>query len=629
MKELEAQYQIKQKLNQLEQGYQQRNLPPIQGPISPQMQLGLQQIPTAQSEKESWKRLVAESLPIATDIGLTVLAPQSLGPRLGLKAPLAIDALNLAMRSLFAGAGGAIGEYGRQKILGEPTDINRIRLQAGMGAGGEILGSGMLGGAKKGTRPIINFAADATTLSKPFTRAAIRAQRETQKQIKEKTTGRMIDFIEKFYEKPKAGGFDITPLEREFGGQRRSAILPDGSIGKFEPRKPTSYSSGLRKGGERRIAPDERIILSEAIQPIPSDIAGKKVGEALKKQFDFEEVYRPWTESVDRIAAEQGGIVPVDDASQMLGELFDKFQNNRRTEQETINEISRWLGFSGSKDKPLINAIIKDIHEDGYMDPGDVKFLMSKFWKSYGKSTTAKANRWKEAFKAAFLDDLDKFGVGAAQAKKVADKTFAATHNFIRESPAAAKILGRMNFGKSDRLYFEEYPGRVSEAIFGKSDTIKNMINTKKDPEAIMKLRNAVTNTKGGEEAWTAITFNYISDLIRGSIKQAPDTGKSIIAPAELAEKIYQAQDTIRAALPVGTWNRLKNEADFLSSIAYQFEKLDVQEGYDIFTSYGILHPRGKAIIEKIGKAGGFTGKQLIKATGHLMLPQMDNNGSK
>lgn len=619
MRELEAQYQQKQKIDQLERRYQK-------GPIST---ITGKPVPTPAEEFSARKKLIAEGLPIAADIGLTALAPQTLGPRLGLKAPLAIDALNLAMRSLFAGAGGAIGEYGRQKILAQPTDIGRIKSQAAIGAGGEVVGSAALAGAKRAIRPIINLAADATTLSKPFTRAAIRAQRETQKQIKEKTTGRMIDFIENFYERPKAGGLDMTPLEREFGGQRRSAILPDGSIGKFEPRKPTSYSAGLRRTGERRIAPDERIVLSEAIQPVSSDIAGKKVGEALKKQFDFEEVYRPWTESVDRIAAEQGGIVPVDDASQMLGELFDKFQNNRRTEQETINEISRWLGFSGSKDKPLINAIIKDIREDGYMDPGDVKFLMSKFWKSYGKTTTAKANRWKEAFKAAFLDDLDRFGIGAAQAKKVADKTFAATQKFIRESPSAAKILGRMNFGKSDRLYFEEYPGRIPEVIFGKSDTIKNMINTKKDPEAIMQLRNAITNTKGGEETWTAITFNYISDLIRGSIKQAPDTGESIIAPAELAEKIYQAQDTIRAALPVGTWNRLKKEADFLSSIAYQFEKLDVQEGYDIFTSYGILHPKGKEIIEKISKVGGLAGKQLIKATGHLMLPQMSNNGTK
>lgn len=269
----------------------------------------------------------------------------------------------------------------------------------------------------------------------------------------------------------------------------------------------------------------------------------------------------------------------------------------------------------------MVSSIINDIYEDGYMAPADVKFLMSRFWKkSYGKAT-AKANTWKEGFKNTFLSDLDRYGFGAAEARKKADAIFGSVQNFMRESPAASKILGRMNFGKSDRLYFQEFPGRISETIFGKADSIKNMVATKKDPDAIMKLRRFVQGSEGGEETWTAITFNYLSDLIRGSIKQAPDTGKSIIAPAELAEKIYQAQDTIRAALPVGTWNRLKKEADHLTSVASQFQRLEVDEGYDIFTAFGILHPKGQKIVEKIGKGAGWTGKSLLKTVGHLSVP--------
>lgn len=563
-KDLETEYQksLKQSgvksLPQYEKNYQKALK---QGQIST---ITGKPIPTTQEQIYAGKKVAAEMAPIVGDIALTALAPEFELGQLGLKSPLAVKAINAAMRAVGAGTGGAIGEYGRQKILGQSIDPERIKLQAALGAGGELGGSALIAGGKRLARPLINWTADATQIAKPFARAAIKYQRNLQQSIKEKTTGRMLNFIERF--------------------------------------------SGM-----------------------PPDIAGKKVGTALKGQLDFEQVYKPWTEAIDRIAAENNGIIPLDDATQAITDLVEKFSNNKRSRRDAINEASRWLGFSGSKDKPMVNAIINEIYEDGYMAPADVKFLMSRFWKSYGTKTTAKANTWKEAFKASFLDDLDRYGFGAAQARKVADQTFGSIQNFIRESPAADKILSRMNFGKSDRLYFEEYPGRVAETIFGKSDNIKNMINTKKDPEAIMQLRNVITNTGGGEEAWTAISFNYISDLMRSSIKQAPDTGKSIILPAELAEKIYQAEDTIRAAFPAGTWNRLKKEADHLFSVASKFEKLEVNEGYDIFTSFGVLHPKGQKIIEKIGKGGAWTGKQLLKTAGHLAGPPalMSAHGTK
>lgn len=547
MKELEAQYQQKQKIDQLERRYQK-------GPIST---ITGKPVPTPAEEFSARKKLIAEGLPIAADIGLTALAPQTLGPRLGLKAPLAIKALNLAMRSLGAGAGGALGEYGRQKILGQPTDLSQMGLQGAIGAGSEILpaaGGAAVSGIKKAAKPIMNLIGEAPIIGS-FSRPMVRAARIKQRKIREEGATKMFKFVEQF-------------------------------------------------------------------QETPGDIAGKKVGEALKGQMDLNEVYKPWSESVDRIAAEQGGVVPIDDASQMIGELFDKFQGNRRTEQETINKISRWLGFSGSKEKPMINGIIEDILEDGYLDPGDVKFLMSKFWKSYGKSTTAKANRWKESFKTAFLGDIDKLGHGAAQAKIYADKVAKANYQFIRESPTTETLLMGMNFGKSDIPYFEANPGRVTQAIFGKSDTLKNIANTRKDPESIMQLRNAVTNTTDGEKTWTAISFNYISDLINGSIKQVPDTGKYFIAPAEVAAKIRSAESTLRAALPAGTWNRLKNEANKLSDMARTIDNLEVNEAYDVFTAFGVLHPKAQNIIKEISKSGGLVGKPALKIAGHAIASQ-------
>lgn len=521
-------------------------------------------IPTAAEQIHMGKKVAAEALPIAADIAMTVAAPQFKGAQLGLKAnSLGIKGINALMRMAGAGTGGAIGEFARQKMMGEPRDIGKIDLQALLGAGTEGIGTLATAGGRRAVRPLVNWTADASQLAKPFARAAVKYQRRLQQEIKEKTTNRMLNFVEKFTGR--------TPTE-----------------------------------------------------------SGKSIGSALQKETDFTTIYKPWIESVDRIAAENGGVIPLEDSVQEIGELIEKFANNRKSRSDAVNEAISWLGLTGKKDRPMVASIMKDIYEDGYMDPSDVKFLMSKLWKGYGK-ITAKANNWKEAFKASFLSDLDRFGHGAMEARQIADETAKKVYDFMANSPTSQKILSRMNFGKSDRLYFQEYPNRITEAIFGKTDTLKNMVNSRKDPEAIKQLRKFISNSPEGEEAWTAISFNYISDMIRGSIKQAPDTGKSIILPAELAEKIYQSEDTIKAALPLGTWNRLKKEAQFLSSMANKFDKLDINDGYDIFTSFGILHPKGQKIIEKIGKGAQQTGKVLLKTVGHTLGPPalMSTHGSK
>ena len=358
------------------------------------------------------------------------------------------------------------------------------------------------------------------------------------------------------------------------------------------------------------LATQRAVSFAESLGGVEPEKAGMAVGEGLDGKADYARIYAPWNEAVERIAKAGKGEVLLDDTTQYISEMMDKFRATAKTENQAIKEMVNWMGFAG--DARTVNTI-KQIMRDGYVGPGDAKYVMANFWKkSYG-STTDAANKWKEGLKVKFLGDVERQEPGAAAAKQLSDKTFQAVHQFLRESPGANKIISRMDFGRSDRLYFQDYPEKVGEIIF------------KKQPDEILQLRNAVSMEKGGDEAWKMLSMNHVADLVRSSMQRAKDTGRMIVRPAELAEKIYAAEDKIKAAMPLGEWKRLKDEADHFASIAEKFETIQVNEGFDLFEAWAVLSPKSQAIAKKALDVTLGTVKQGAKIGLHLGAGEYDS----
>jgi hypothetical protein len=472
------------------------------------------------------REVIAEALPIAGDIALSVAAPEIKG------ASWTVKALNALMRGSGSALGSFLGDIGRQKVLGQnKIDLGEAGRQAAMGAIGEVGTSAAIGALKHGGKPLLSLAGDFSQMAKGLSRKAAVQLQKMQVDTKNLATKRAIDFMESL-----------------------------GASSKEE--------------------------------------AGMAVGNVLAGKMDFAKIYKPWNEAVDKIAERGNGEILMDDTTQYISDMLSKFRDTSKNDDQAIKHFMNWLGFEGDTRSVLT---IKQMMRDGYLGPNDAKYVMANFWKKKYGTVTDAANQWKEGLKSAFLGDIDKQSFGAAASKDLADKTFAAINQFMRESPGAKKIISKMDFGRSDRLYFQDFPERVGDIIF------------KKQPDEIMKIRNAVVSESGGEEAWKMLSFNYISDLIRSAMKREDFTGKLFVRPAELAEKILASENTIKAAMPISEWKRLAQEAQYFASVAPQFEKLLVNDAFDVFEAWAVLSPKSQAIAKKV--LGGImtTGKQATK----------------
>lgn len=484
------------------------------------------------------REVIAEALPIAGDIALTAMAPEVKG------ASALAQVANYMIRAGAAGAGGFVGELGRQKVLGRrELDIAQALRQGATGAIGEA-GTGLAVGAlKRGAEPLINLAADFTTAAKPLSRKAFAYLSKTQAKTKNLATQRAIDFVESL-------------------------------------AAPTAEEAGLA------------------------------VGKAIAGKTDFAKIYKPWNDAIDQIAKSNRNEILLDDTTQYLQEGINKFYTGKKTEDKAIKEFTEWLGFSNDARSV---ATIKQMMRDGYVGPNDAKYVMANFWrKSYG-STTDAANTWKQGLKTSFLSDIERQSPGAAIAKDIGDKVYASMNQFMRESPAAKRIIQKMDFGRSDRLYFEDFPERVGDIIF------------KKSPDEIRQLRNAVVTEKGGDEAWKMLSLNNVRNIFESSMSRNPVTGKLSVKPAELADKILQSEEVIKASMPLGEWNRLRDEAYYFADMANKFETIPVNDGFGLLEAWSILSPKSHKFFKSAFKGILATGKQATKASLHLGASLYDN----
>jgi flagellin-specific chaperone FliS len=348
----------------------------------------------------------------------------------------------------------------------------------------------------------------------------------------------------------------------------------------------------------KNLATQRAIDFMESLGATSTEEAGMSVGKALAGKADFAKIYKPWNDAVDKIAERGNGEILMDDTTQYISDMLSKFRDTAKNEDQAVKHFMNWLGFEG--DVRSVQTI-KQMMRDGYLGPNDAKYVMANFWKKKYGTVTDAANQWKEGLKSAFLGDIDKQSFGAAAAKDVADKTFAAVNQYLRESPASKKIISKMDFGRSDRLYYQDFPERVGDIIF------------KKQPDEIMKVRNAVVTEPGGEEAWKMLTLNHVTDLIRSAMKREDFTGKLIVRPAELAEKILANENTLKAAMPLGEWKRLAQEAQYFASVAPKFEKIPVDDAFDLFEAWSVLSPKSQKIAKKAIGGALKLGKQASK----------------
>lgn len=429
--------------------------------------------------------------------------------------------------------------------------------------------------------------------------------------IKQKMMGDETDLKKAGVQAAIGAGTEVVPSLVVSGFKKAKPALEMAAdftgLGKTVGRKASKIA--LNKQQQvKTLATDRALNFMESMTSGTPEIAGQRVGQAIKNVTDSSIAYGPWNDIVSDIAKKNKNEILLDDTAQYLGDLFKKFKNNFKTDEKALSEMASWLGYSG--DKRTVNTL-REILNDGYIGPNDAKYIMSSFWKkSFGK-TTDKANTWKEGLKNIFLNDVEKQGVGAKSAKEFADKAHGAFKDFFRQSPGAQKIVDRMNFGKSDQLYYQGNPELVGKQIF------------KRQPDEIYQIRNAVNLDPDGEQAWNMLSMDYVRGIIESSFTTAKGSGKRVIYPAQLAEKLEAAGDRIKAAMPE-SWPRIKAEIDHFRQIAPQFDTLTVNEGFDIFESFAMLYPKGQNFVKEAYRAASPMGKPVIKIVGHSVPGQID-----
>ena len=342
---------------------------------------------------------------------------------------------------------------------------------------------------------------------------------------------------------------------------------------------------------------------------------GMKIGEVLKGKTDWDKVYSDPNEMIKYLSKNSSdGLIQLDNASQMFGDLIRKYDSEfqglanatgrNRGEAKAVDAAINWMGFKvGSKEARLF----KEFAYDESITPRNANFLVKKIWKSHSTDPHQVVS-WKEAFKDNIIQDIQK-GAGNKidfeAALKASDKIFGDTNNWFRNNPTADAIISKMGFGRSETRYFQEYPERVINRLY------------KASPEQLKNIKQAVIKEPGGDAAWAGLEFNYVKDMYAQSMKQAKGTGKRELLPDDLALRIWDSEDTIKAINP-DLWPGLKKQADLYSEMAKRFEPVDTTTGMDLFSAWGVLKPKQKALLSKTGKVVGGITKRATKAGIHM-----------
>jgi len=507
-------------------------------------------------QSASSKQALETVLPIAGDIAGTALAPQFTLPAKGIN--LLPRAANLISRMTGSGVGSFGGSALADWILGQDVDTEQAKQEAMTGAAGEAITSALgvsakapLWLGKKIGKPIINMAADFTRLGGVTSRQSAKVLNKTRQRIMGETTEHALDFTKRLGTKTKTE-------------------------------------------------------------------TGMEIGEALRKKIDWNKVYKEPNAIIDLASKTGKGDILLENAQESFQELVKNFMGQitpggkQMGERQAIDEAIKWLGFTSTSKE---GRMLREFYFDEAVRGKDVNYLIKRIWKTYGDDPK-KVVDWKEGFKRNITEDIQRLAgesvdfVGSLQK---ADKIFGETNNWFRQNPTAKSLIDKMQFGRADRLYFEEYPERAVERIL------------KSSPEQISNIRKAIIAEEGGKEAWAGLEMNYLRDIYRQAMREAPDTGKVVVQPAKLANLIYESEKTVKAVNP-GLWQPLKKEADYYLKISSQFEAIDTTTGMDVFKAWGILSPRSKKFVERLGKEAVGLTRRATKAGLHLGGQQVFTN---
>jgi hypothetical protein len=347
------------------------------------------------------------------------------------------------------------------------------------------------------------------------------------------------------------------------------------------------------------------------------------IGKKLDEMQDFTTAYKGWNDLIEKAAKEQHGEVLLEDSYDLLNDgVAKRFQAYGGNKAKAVKDVIEGYGFKINSKEGLI---LKRIIEDEVATPKDLKHILSKVWKDYGKQADIAIQR-RQALKNVLIDDVGRTGgktnIGemAAEAKASGDAIFKEVNEFLKKSPHVKAMTQKAYSAPGLKLY---------EA---KPEMVMNKLMREGTPDELAALKTELAKmpstegTMSGKEAWNGFKFQYVNDLVEQAITTSPKTGERVFLPAKFSDLVEQKADVLQSVFP-DIAEKVQDFAAMSKGIAPGFESAGqdivqrmaiptaiaggalkmgadptattVVNGFGALVSYGMLSNAGKKALSK------------------------------
>jgi len=176
--------------------------------------------------------------------------------------------------------------------------------------------------------------------------------------------------------------------------------------------------------------------------------------------------YAPYREALSEYAEKQGGKIPLDDTSQMLGDLKETLAEQVQKRSASgkppsklaiENAVLKEMGYT-----PTTGFELKKVMREDLADPRQIEHILATFSKGWNKLTPSQQAA-REKLKQTILDDISRLGgKDAAVLKKSADENFKSVVRFKKLHDIFEKAIVRTP--ETGEMYLQ--PSKLADLIY-------------------------------------------------------------------------------------------------------------------------------------------------------------------